>query len=88
MGKEARSLQCQTHIMGANSYANMPADYEAEHGKPMGLIEDRERSNVRKDGSFVEGMATEDFLHDAKAKVEILKLSAPSTSCKEDLSIS
>ncbi|KAL2897397.1 hypothetical protein RDABS01_039180 [Bienertia sinuspersici] len=62
MGKEARSLQCQTHIMGSNSYANMRADYEAEHGKPMGLIEAWERSHVRKDGSFVEGTATEDFL--------------------------
>ncbi|KAL2892640.1 hypothetical protein RDABS01_008549 [Bienertia sinuspersici] len=50
MGKEARSLQCQTHIMGSNSYANMRADYL-----------------------------------DAKAKVETMKLSAPSTSCKEDL---
>ncbi|KAL2920770.1 hypothetical protein RDABS01_012261 [Bienertia sinuspersici] len=85
MGKEARSLQCQTHIMGSNSYANMRADYEAEHGKPMGLIEAWERSHVRKDGSFVEGTATEDFLLDAKAKVETMKLSAPSTSCKEDL---
>ncbi|KAL2925613.1 Sugar fermentation stimulation protein-like protein, partial [Bienertia sinuspersici] len=73
--KEARSLQCQTHIMGANSYANLRADYEAEHGKPMGLIEAWERSRVRKDGSF----------HDVKAKVETLKLSAPSTSYEEDL---
>ncbi|KAL2901074.1 Thiopurine S-methyltransferase [Bienertia sinuspersici] len=90
IGKEARSLQCQTHIMGANSYANMQADYvstsfnlfgvnkedlEDEHGKPMGLIEAWERSHMRKDGSF----------HDAKAKAETLKLSSPSTSCKEDL---
>ncbi|KAL2929347.1 Seed lectin subunit I [Bienertia sinuspersici] len=64
-------------------------DPEAEHGKPMGLIEAWERSHVRKDGSFVEGTATEDFLYvpllDAKAKVETMKLSAPSTSCKEDL---
>ncbi|KAL2905003.1 glycoprotein [Bienertia sinuspersici] len=50
MGKEARSLQCQTHIMGSNSYTNMRADYL-----------------------------------DAKAKVETMKLSAPSTFCKEDL---
>ncbi|KAL2931612.1 glycoprotein [Bienertia sinuspersici] len=85
MGKVARSLQCQTHIMGSNSYANMRADYEAEHGKPMGLIEAWERSHVRKDGSFVEGTATEDFLYDAKAIVETLKLFAPSTLCKEDL---
>ncbi|KAL2923226.1 Protein Wiz [Bienertia sinuspersici] len=27
IGKEACSLQCQTHIMGANSYANMRADH-------------------------------------------------------------
>ncbi|KAL2926859.1 DNA replication licensing factor mcm4, partial [Bienertia sinuspersici] len=62
-----------------------PKGQEAEHGKPMGLIEAWERSHVRKDGSFVEGTATEDFLLDAKAKVETMKLSAPSTSCKEDL---
>ncbi|KAL2925368.1 Receptor-type guanylate cyclase gcy-22, partial [Bienertia sinuspersici] len=94
IGKEARSLQCQTHIMGANSYANLRVDYvgtsfnlfdEAEHGKPMGLIEAWEMSHVRKDGSFVEGTMTQDFLLDAKAKVETLKLSAPSTSCPEDL---
>ncbi|KAL2904281.1 Orexin receptor type 2 [Bienertia sinuspersici] len=116
IGKEARSLQCQTHIIGANSHANMRVDYEDEHGKPMGLIKAWERSHMRKDGSFVEGMATEDFLlcsnclpltiiilileealfkiytlkffylqQDAKAKVETLKLSSPSTSCKDDL---
>ncbi|KAL2905722.1 mRNA-capping enzyme, partial [Bienertia sinuspersici] len=44
-----------------------------------------ERSHVRKDGNFVEGTTTEIFLHDAKAKVEILKHSAPSTSRKEHL---
>ncbi|KAL2906369.1 Phosphoinositide phosphatase SAC8 [Bienertia sinuspersici] len=36
--------------------------YEAEHGKLMGLIEAWERSHVRKDGSFVEGTVTADFL--------------------------
>ncbi|KAL2904297.1 Aspartyl/glutamyl-tRNA(Asn/Gln) amidotransferase subunit B [Bienertia sinuspersici] len=81
IGKEARSLQCQTHIIGANSYANLRVDYEAEHGKPMGLIEAWERSHVRKDGRFVEGTVTQDFLVDAKAKVETFKLSAPSISC-------
>ncbi|KAL2923607.1 M-phase phosphoprotein 9 [Bienertia sinuspersici] len=85
IGKEPRSLQCQTHIMGANSYVNLQTDYEAEHGKPMGLIEAWERSHVRMDGSFVEGTVTQDFLLDAKAKVETLKLSAPSTSCAKDL---
>ncbi|KAL2942358.1 hypothetical protein RDABS01_030708 [Bienertia sinuspersici] len=48
--------------MGANSYANLRADYvstsfnlfaESEHGKPMGLIEAWERSHVRKDGIFI-----------------------------------
>ncbi|KAL2942391.1 Mitochondrial cardiolipin hydrolase [Bienertia sinuspersici] len=60
-------------------------DPEAEHGKPMGLIEAWERSHVRKDGSFVEGTVTQDFLLDAKTKVETLKLSAPSTSCPDNL---
>ncbi|KAL2929881.1 SAGA-associated factor 73, partial [Bienertia sinuspersici] len=73
IGKVARSLQCQTHIMGANSYANMRADYAWE------------RSHMRKDGSFVEGKATEIILQDAKAKVETFKLFTPSTLCKEDL---
>ncbi|KAL2923059.1 Serine/threonine-protein kinase Nek7 [Bienertia sinuspersici] len=82
IGKEARSLQCQTHIMGANSNANLEP---TEHGKPMGLIEAWERSHVRKDGSFVEGTVTQDFWLDAKAKVETMKLSTPSTSCTEDL---
>ncbi|KAL2894313.1 Elongation factor G [Bienertia sinuspersici] len=70
---QARSLQCQTHIMGAKSYANMRADYAWE------------RSHMRKDGGFVEGTATKDFLQDAKAKGETLKVLSPSTSCKEDL---
>ncbi|KAL2902246.1 U1 small nuclear ribonucleoprotein A [Bienertia sinuspersici] len=80
IGKEARSLQCQVHTMGSNSYANLRADYEAEHGKKMGLVEAWERSHMRKDGSFVEGTTTEDFLDDAKAKVESLKLANSSCS--------
>ncbi|KAL2897198.1 External alternative NAD(P)H-ubiquinone oxidoreductase B4 mitochondrial [Bienertia sinuspersici] len=67
--------------MGVNSYANLRADYEAAHGKSMGLIEFRERSHVRKDGSFVEGTVTQDFL----GKVKTLKLLAPSTSCAKYL---
>ncbi|KAL2894417.1 putative elongation factor 1-delta, partial [Bienertia sinuspersici] len=50
IGKEARSLQCQAHIMGSNSYANLRADYE-EHGEEMSLIECCERSHVREDGT-------------------------------------
>ncbi|KAL2934300.1 putative vesicular glutamate transporter vglu-3 [Bienertia sinuspersici] len=85
IGKEARSLQSQTHIMVDNSYANVRADYEAEHEKPLDLIEAWERSHVRKDGGFVEGTVIQDFLLDAKAKVETLKLFGPSISCVEDL---
>ncbi|KAL2924266.1 SAGA-associated factor 73 [Bienertia sinuspersici] len=70
IGKEARSLQCQVHTMGSNSYANLRADYEAEHGKKMGLVEAWERRHMRKDGSF----------DDAKAKVESLKLANSSCS--------
>ncbi|KAL2944379.1 SPBc2 prophage-derived uncharacterized protein YopZ [Bienertia sinuspersici] len=66
--------------MGSNSYANLRANYEAEHGKKMGLVEAWERSHMRKDGSFVEGTTTEDFLDDAKAKVESLKLANSSCS--------
>ncbi|KAL2898112.1 Phosphoribosylformylglycinamidine synthase subunit PurQ [Bienertia sinuspersici] len=51
----------------------------------MGLIEAWERTHVRKDESFVKGTMTQDFLHDAKPNVETLKLSAPYTSCTEDL---
>ncbi|KAL2931773.1 Cyclic AMP receptor-like protein [Bienertia sinuspersici] len=48
--------------------------------KKMGLVEAWERSHMRKDGSFVEGTTTEDFLDDAKAKVESLKLANSSCS--------
>ncbi|KAL2931131.1 Mitogen-activated protein kinase 2 [Bienertia sinuspersici] len=80
IGKEARSLQFQAHTMGSNSYANLRADYEAEHGKKMGLVEAWEKSHMRKDGSFVAGTITEDFLSDAKAKVDLLKLNNSSSS--------
>ncbi|KAL2942911.1 Glycine cleavage system H protein [Bienertia sinuspersici] len=53
---------------------------EAEHGKKIGLVEAWERSHMRKDESFVEGTTTEDFLDDAKAKVESLKLANSSCS--------
>ncbi|KAL2901804.1 L-arabinose isomerase [Bienertia sinuspersici] len=77
IGKEVRSLHCQVHTMGSNSYANLRADYEAEHGKNgFGW----EMSHMRKDRSFVEGTTTEDFLDDAKAKVESLKLANSSCS--------
>ncbi|KAL2901626.1 Serine/threonine-protein kinase Nek7, partial [Bienertia sinuspersici] len=78
IGKEARSLQCQTHIMGANSYANLRADYVSKSFNLFGVNKEDLlilfESHVRKDGSFVEGTVTQDFLHDAKAKVETLKI--------------
>ncbi|KAL2898062.1 Rho-GTPase-activating protein RGD2 [Bienertia sinuspersici] len=79
IGKEARSLQCQTHIMGANSYANMRADYESyEEGWKLLL-----KARPQKIFWYVPLVCHS--LQDAKAKVETLKLFAPSTSCKEDL---
>ncbi|KAL2929438.1 Suppressor of IKBKE 1 [Bienertia sinuspersici] len=46
----------------------------------MGLVEAWEKSHMRKDGSFVAGTITEDFLSDAKAKVDLLKLNNSSSS--------
>ncbi|KAL2894166.1 DNA replication licensing factor mcm4 [Bienertia sinuspersici] len=78
IGKEARSLQFQAHTMGSNSYANLRADYLNMEKK--GLVEAWEKSHMRKDGSFVAGTITEDFLSDAKAKVDLLKLNNSSSS--------
>ncbi|KAL2893999.1 hypothetical protein RDABS01_009908 [Bienertia sinuspersici] len=71
IGKEARSLQCQVHTMVSN---------RSRTWKKMGLVEAWERSHMRKDGSFVEGTTLEDFLDDAKATVETLKLANSSCS--------
>ncbi|KAL2927099.1 Suppressor of IKBKE 1 [Bienertia sinuspersici] len=46
----------------------------------MGLVEAWERSHMRKDRSFVEGTTTKEFLADAKAKVDSLKLANSSCS--------
>ncbi|KAL2924259.1 Suppressor of IKBKE 1 [Bienertia sinuspersici] len=46
----------------------------------MGLVEAWEKSHMRKDESFVTGTITEDFLSDAKAKVDSLKLNNSSSS--------
>ncbi|KAL2933428.1 hypothetical protein RDABS01_016547 [Bienertia sinuspersici] len=37
IGKEARSLQCQVHTMGSNSYANLRADYDDAKAKVESL---------------------------------------------------
>ncbi|KAL2923167.1 DNA replication licensing factor mcm4, partial [Bienertia sinuspersici] len=57
-----------------------PKGHEAKHGKKMGLVEAWEKSHMRKNGSFVAGTITEDFLSDAKAKVHLLKLNNSSSS--------
>ncbi|KAL2920873.1 Ligand-dependent nuclear receptor-interacting factor 1 [Bienertia sinuspersici] len=46
----------------------------------MGLVEAWEKSHKRKDGSFVAGTITKDFLCEAKAKVDSLKLGNSSSS--------
>ncbi|KAL2898071.1 Inosine triphosphate pyrophosphatase [Bienertia sinuspersici] len=66
-GKEARASQCH-HISGGKSYANIRADY---------------MFNMRKDGSFIEGTQAQDFLEDAKAKVDMLATTDGSKSRKE-----
>ncbi|KAL2928792.1 Elongation factor 4 [Bienertia sinuspersici] len=70
IGKEAHSLQFQAHTMVSNSYANLWADY----------MKAWEKSHMRKDRSFVAGTIKEDFLSDAKDKVDSLKLNNSSSS--------
>ncbi|KAL2931656.1 Protein translocase subunit SecA [Bienertia sinuspersici] len=71
-GKEARASQSHIHISGGKSYANIRADYEDKHGEEMSLVQLYEDVHLRKDGSFIEGTDTQDFLDDAKAKANML----------------
>ncbi|XP_057248411.1 uncharacterized protein LOC130590316 isoform X1 [Beta vulgaris subsp. vulgaris] len=80
LGKAARGAQNQVHTLGSTSYANIRANYEDEHGEEMSLIELWEPTHKRKDGTYLEGTDTSDFLEDAKAKVDSLKLCNPSMS--------
>lgn len=77
LGKAARAAQNQVHTLVTTSYANIRADYEDEHGEEMSLIELWEATHKRKDGTYLEGTDTSDFLEDAKAKVDSLKLCNP-----------
>ncbi|XP_021761037.1 uncharacterized protein LOC110725877 isoform X2 [Chenopodium quinoa] len=82
-GKRARSFLNQYHRCGSNSYANQQADYEDEHGEPMSLLALWIKSHSGKDGSFLPGTDTEDFVDDVKAKVEQLRLMYPTKSQTE-----
>ncbi|XP_056696864.1 uncharacterized protein [Spinacia oleracea] len=76
-GKAARAAQNQFHRSGSNSYANQQADYEDEHGKKMSLLALWIKSHSGKDGTFLPGTVTEDFVDDAQAKIEMLKTIDP-----------
>ncbi|XP_056689404.1 uncharacterized protein [Spinacia oleracea] len=69
-GKEARASLSQLHTNGSGSFANTRADYEDEHGEVMSLIELWKACYKKKDGTFIEGTFTEDFLEDVMAKAE------------------
>ncbi|KAL2929043.1 Coiled-coil domain-containing protein 89, partial [Bienertia sinuspersici] len=73
-GTKARAFLNQYHRSGSNSYANQQADYEDEHGEKMNLLALWIKSHTGKDGSFLSGTDTNDFVDDVNAKVEQLRL--------------
>ncbi|KAL2899695.1 ATP synthase subunit b [Bienertia sinuspersici] len=79
-GKKARAFLNQYHRLGSNSFANQQADYEDEHGEKMSLLALWIKSHMGKDGSFLSGTDTADFVDDVKAKVEQLRLKYPTKS--------
>ncbi|KAL2923397.1 Alpha-2-macroglobulin, partial [Bienertia sinuspersici] len=79
-GKKARAFLNQYHRSGSNSYANQQADYEDEHGEKMSLLALSIKSHTGKDGSFLSGTDTNDFVDDVNAKVEQLRLKYPTKS--------
>ncbi|KNA12597.1 hypothetical protein SOVF_124390 [Spinacia oleracea] len=56
---------------------------EDEHGKKMSLLALWIKSHSAKDGTFLPGTVTEDFVDDAKAKIEMLRTVDPSKSEQE-----
>ncbi|KAL2898048.1 DNA-directed RNA polymerase subunit beta [Bienertia sinuspersici] len=79
-GKKARAFLNQYHRSGSNSFANQQADYEDEHGEKMSLLALWIKSHMGKDGSFLSGTDTNDFVDDVNAKVEQLRLKYPTKS--------
>ncbi|XP_021727099.1 uncharacterized protein LOC110694228 isoform X2 [Chenopodium quinoa] len=69
-GKAAGASLNQLHRFGSNSFANKQADHEDEHGEKMSLLSLWIKAHTGKDGSSLPGTVTEDFVDDAKAKVE------------------
>ncbi|KAL2894904.1 DNA replication licensing factor mcm4 [Bienertia sinuspersici] len=54
IGKEARSLQCQVHTMGFNSYANLWVDYDDAKAKVDVDIEDKAFHDLMNGGDIPE----------------------------------
>ncbi|KAL2905222.1 Vacuolar fusion protein MON1 [Bienertia sinuspersici] len=84
-GKKARAFLNQYHRSGSNSYANQQADYEwiyfeDEHGEKTSLLSLWIKSHTGKDGSFLSGTDTNDFVDDVNAKVKQLMLKYPTKS--------
>ncbi|KAL2895031.1 Kinase-interacting protein 1 [Bienertia sinuspersici] len=73
-GKKARAFLNQYHRSGSNSFANQQVDYEDEHGEKMSLLALWIKSHMGKDGSFLLGTDTNDFV------VEQLRLKYPTKS--------
>ncbi|KAL2943057.1 hypothetical protein RDABS01_031405, partial [Bienertia sinuspersici] len=76
-GKKARAFLNQYHRSGFNSFSNQQADYEDEHGEKMSLLALWIKSHMGKDGSFLPGADTNDFVDDVNAKAEQLRLKYP-----------
>ncbi|KAL2943064.1 tRNA-splicing ligase RtcB [Bienertia sinuspersici] len=79
-GKKARAFLNQYHRSGSNSFSNQQADYEDEHGEKMSLLALWIKSHMGKDGSFLPGTNTNDFVDDVNAKAEQLRLKYPTKS--------
>ncbi|XP_074283755.1 uncharacterized protein LOC141608291 isoform X1 [Silene latifolia] len=69
-GKEARALQNYVHTSGAKSYANIRASFEERNNREPSVLEMFRSTHQKKDGTFVKGTVTEDFLDDADANVQ------------------
>ncbi|KAL2938409.1 Extended synaptotagmin-2 [Bienertia sinuspersici] len=68
-----------TYDKQALKRANKP-EAEDEHGEKMSLLALWIKSHMGKDGSFLSGTDTNDFVDDVNAKVEQLRLKYPTKS--------
>ncbi|KAL2895404.1 Multifunctional 2-oxoglutarate metabolism enzyme, partial [Bienertia sinuspersici] len=73
-GKKARAFLNQYHRSSSNSYSNRQADYEDEHGEKISLLALWIKSHTGKDGRFLSGIDTNDFLrlkYPTKSQLEL-----------------